>query len=343
MRNTGDEAVLAGTVRGFGTRDLANPSDFVVFSADPTWTEAIHGVRAAPRMHLRSVRAVLQRSDLLLSGGGSLLQDVTSFRSLLYYVAVLWLARRLGTPYMFFAQGIGPLRRNVSRVLVRRAALQAAALTVRDTGSAQLLERLGVPRDCISVTADPALLLGGENALARKLHPQPVVGLAVRPWEGRDIAGLFVDAVKRLSARGCSVVLLPMHAQLDAPLCCTIASRSGVGVVADPEGNPTRVLEHIQAMDVLLGMRLHALILAAACGVALAGVSYDPKVMAFMARLGLEACTVPIQRASAHEVTGLAEQVLRSREELRRSLVTVLPELRQDALRNVDIAASAVT
>ncbi|WP_436570579.1 polysaccharide pyruvyl transferase family protein, partial [Klebsiella pneumoniae] len=69
--------------------------------------------------------------DLLLSGGGSLLQDTTSLRSLLYYLWVQRVAWRARKPVMYYAQGLGPLRRRLSRRLVAAAARRAAYITVR--------------------------------------------------------------------------------------------------------------------------------------------------------------------------------------------------------------------
>src|SRR5579863_8848418 len=157
--NTGDEAVLAGIVESFARRGVAERADLTVLSADPDDTTQRHGLRAVDRMSLRAVREALRTSDLLLSGGGSLLQDTTSLRSLLYYLGVVRLARGGGTPVMFYAQGIGPLRRGVSRILVRRVADRVQYITVRDPGSADLLARIGVRRPPVEVTADPAFAL----------------------------------------------------------------------------------------------------------------------------------------------------------------------------------------
>src|SRR5579862_5696826 len=107
--NAGDEAVLAGIKEAL-QRQAGDEAQMIVLSQNPAETRRLHGLAAVDRMSLSMVRRVLSETDLLLSGGGSLLQDTTSIRSLLYY---LWIARTaysIGKPVMFYAQGIGPLR-----------------------------------------------------------------------------------------------------------------------------------------------------------------------------------------------------------------------------------------
>ena len=156
--NAGDEAVLAGIAASFA-RQAGERVRLTVLSQNPDATIAQHGLQAIDRMDLSHVRATLRESDLLLSGGGSLLQDTTSIRSLLYYLWIARMAFQMGKPVMFYAQGMGPLRRPLSRWLVRLVANRAAYLTVRDEPSALLLKTIGVTNPRLEVTADPAFAL----------------------------------------------------------------------------------------------------------------------------------------------------------------------------------------
>ena len=156
--NAGDEAVLAGIAASFA-RQAGGLVRLTVLSQNPDVTTRLHGLEAVDRMNMAQVRAILRDSDLLLSGGGSLLQDTTSARSLLYYLWIARMARRAGKPVMFYAQGMGPLHRPISRLLVRLTANRAAFLTVRDEPSAQLLKAIGVTNPRLEVTADPAFAL----------------------------------------------------------------------------------------------------------------------------------------------------------------------------------------
>src|SRR4051794_10830826 len=97
--NAGDEAVLAGIQEAFA-RQAGGRVRLVIFSQDPTATQRMHGLPAIERMSLTALRSTLKETDLLLSGGGSLLQDTTSMRSLLYYLWVVRLAFAHRVPVM---------------------------------------------------------------------------------------------------------------------------------------------------------------------------------------------------------------------------------------------------
>lgn len=65
-------------------------------------------------------------------GGGSLLQDTTSTRSLFYYLSVIRCAELLGKPVMLYANGIGPVHKPANRRRVKRVVERAALVTLRD-------------------------------------------------------------------------------------------------------------------------------------------------------------------------------------------------------------------
>src|SRR5207247_740740 len=98
-------------------RRLAPELEFAVLSVAPEATTQLHAVPAYHRARPHDVLAALRRCDLFISGGGSLLQDVTSLNSLLFYLMQIRLARMLRRRVMIYAQGIGPLLRPAARRL----------------------------------------------------------------------------------------------------------------------------------------------------------------------------------------------------------------------------------
>src|SRR5690606_20512009 len=125
---------------------------------------ALHGVAA--RHRTRGLLAGLLESDALVSGGGGLLQDGSSRRSLTYYLGVIGLARLLRRPTVVFAQSLGPLTPD-GRTRVA-AALKGLPVMVRDASSLGLAESLGLDA---SLVADPALLLPMADQLAIDAGP----------------------------------------------------------------------------------------------------------------------------------------------------------------------------
>ena len=116
-KNAGDEAMLAAMLEVLG--DLDPKLHITVISADPEDTRKRHGVDAVSWLGLPAIIRELRQADLLISGGGSLLQNVTSRRSLYYYMGIIFLAFMAGLKVMLYAQGIGPIRGHLPRRLMR--------------------------------------------------------------------------------------------------------------------------------------------------------------------------------------------------------------------------------
>ncbi|MEY4358906.1 MAG: polysaccharide pyruvyl transferase CsaB, partial [Cyanobacteriota bacterium] len=137
--NLGDDALLEALL-GL----LPAGMQPLVTAFDQEAVQQRHGVATVQRRSLRAVLQALRQSRALVLGGGSLLQDSTSFRSLLYYAALITAARLQGKPVLLWAQGLGPLRRRRSRNLVRLLLPMASGITWRDASSARLGRALGV-------------------------------------------------------------------------------------------------------------------------------------------------------------------------------------------------------
>lgn len=355
--NIGDEAVLTGIVESFARRCGPGRVEFTVFSADPRDTEQRHGLRGVDRMNLSLLRQTLRESDLLLSGGGSLLQDSTSLRSLLYYLGVIRLARACRTPVMLYAQGIGPLRRRIARVMTRLAANGTQYITVRDPDSARLLRQIGVCRPPIEVTADPAFALTPEKTrrVMEILEASRAgtkgggetlqIGIALRPWKPPEPT--VADYVRMAEAirekTGARLLFLPMQSPGDTQLAERVAQAvSGeVCVVREPL-SPREMLGLIESLAGLMAMRLHALIFGAIGGVPLVALGYDPKVTRLMTDLGQASRTIDPGRfdskiAAEQMVDALAEGTT-----LRARLRSYASEQAQRALLNVDRALALI-
>jgi N-acetylglucosaminyldiphosphoundecaprenol N-acetyl-beta-D-mannosaminyltransferase len=231
----------------------------------------------------------LAGADLLISGGGSLLQDVTSWRSIVYYLGVIALARLVGTRVMYYAQGVGPIRRRWTRWLTRIISDRVNLITLRDEGSRRELEELGVKRPPVVVTADP--VLGLEIPAAGPARAgQPMVGISLRQWGRTDgYKRVVAEAADFLAGKGWKVVFLPFYhpddvqASLEAAAMMKRPSR-----VIEEKLTAAELLQQVGGLDLLIGMRLHSLVFAAVNGVPMLGISYDPKVDSFLEGIGRE-------------------------------------------------------
>lgn len=300
FHNAGDEAILEAIITAL--RRYRPDVELVVFSADPAHTRKAYQVEAVSRICLPSIISTLRSADLLVSGGGGLLQDVTGPRSIPYYLGMMELARIMGARVAVFAQGVGPLRHHWSRRGVQKVLSKVDLISVRDAASAQLLKELGVKKT-IEVTADPVLSLGPvsqadvaafwEAAGLKKSPDELLVGIALRPYPGEKA---FDEKLLSVIARGChylrkefgaKLIYLPFHQKKDLPLATALASREiSRGVVFERNLSPGDLLKLVGGLDLLIGMRLHALIFAAICGVPFIALPYDPKVDAFLENMG---------------------------------------------------------
>ena len=107
-----------------------------------------------PRRSLGSVLAAVGRADALILGGGSLLQDSTSLRSLIYYLLLIVTARIQRRPILLWGQGLGPLNRPTSRWLVRQVLPLCTAASWRDRSSLERSRRWA-PRLPAQMAPDP--------------------------------------------------------------------------------------------------------------------------------------------------------------------------------------------
>jgi polysaccharide pyruvyl transferase CsaB len=323
-------------------------SRIAALSANPAATAAAYGIRAYHRTHPREVLAALRESDLLLSGGGSLLQDRTSLRSLLYYLGIIRLALGMRRRVMVFAQGIGPLTRPPARRLTTVLLARSTAITVRDAASRDLLQSLpgGKRLPPIEITADPAFALVPEETdrvraiLAEAGSVRPMVAINLRPWPGMETAARAVAEAIRSVAKPASFLACPMQAEEDGPLCDQIASARGSRCIAE-RLSPREWRAVLGSADLVIAARLHALALAAAGGVPTVAIEYDPKVKALRERLGGASLGEP-DGITAPEVGAWLSNDYGG-EAGRAERLAVAAELRQAAARNADVAMEVVS
>ncbi|MHB8178433.1 MAG: polysaccharide pyruvyl transferase CsaB [Vulcanimicrobiaceae bacterium] len=342
--NLGDEALLDVTVAQLRTRFPYVEID--VLSAQPHETVNRLQVEATSRWDARAVRASVRRADVLLSGGGGLLQNATSLRSLLYYVGIVHQAVHLKRRAMIFAQSIGPLD-PLGRVVVREGCRGVARATVRDARSAKLLQSL-LPAVAVEQTADPVFLYDApddEFDLEREglgARSQPFAVLSIRRIAAlNDAVALLARAADRLAAQGVAVAFLPLGGVPDAEAATSVIRKCTSAPMLLPEMSLPRAAAVLARAHVVIGMRLHALILAARYGVPFLAVPYDPKVTALCEDLAyplpaLWTAGEPIP--SAAQVDALVDRLLEERASLQTHLLARLENVRMAAARNFDIA-----
>ena len=295
FKNAGDEAILQSVHQSLSAKQ--SDVSITVLSSDPADTRQRYKCNAIKRFSPRGVLKTIRESDILISGGGSLLQDVTSTRSLLYYLFIINTAVRKHKKVMLYSNGIGPIRKKRNRRRVARALSRTDVITLRDTASLEELRALGVMRSDVRVTADPVFSLrkpsNAEIAEAREKYELPAVpylAVSLRTWAETDgftrtIARLC-DSVHDITGR--EIVFISMQSGKDDAVADEVRAmmKAPSYIVAGlPAADELMCI--IGASDAVLGMRLHSLIFAARMGVPFAGLVYDPKVSAFLSAMSM--------------------------------------------------------
>ena len=350
FKNAGDEAMLAAMIEVLSDIDPA--IEITVISASPGDTKQRHGVKAVYWLNYAAIARSLRVADLLISGGGSLLQNVTSGRSLYYYMSILMLAKGLGTPVMLYAQGIGPICGAVAERMMRWIGDRADLITVRDEGSLGELARLGIRKPVAHVTADPVLAIhpvgkqAGRAIFRRHAleGAKPMIGISVREWRGwTHYKAVVAETADRIAEElGARIVFLPMQFPEDVAAAEKIAARMRQkATVLQEEYTTAELLSMVGNLDLLLAVRLHALIFAGVMGVPMIGMSYDPKVDRFLTSIG-ETSVGDLQQITTEALLERVRSKWRERALFSDAKRERLARLRDAAFYNAELAMQLI-
>lgn len=296
--NAGDDAILEAILQEMRSLDPDMP--MTVLSKNPKSTRLTYRVQAVHRANFPAWHRAMHHAKLYINGGGSLIQDVTSRRSLWYYLHNIQTAKRCGCKVQMYGCGIGPVIRESHRKMAARVLnANVDAITLREPDSLEELRAMGVDKPEILLTADPALTLRQapedqtDSVLLRAGIPPHgrYICFALRRWKGfEEKAPLFSKAAEyAYRAYGLTPVFAAVEKHLD-PGANQMAAR-GLSVphyFLNDAGSAGTIIGALSRMEIVVSMRLHALIFAAGQGIPLAGVVYDPKVSAFLRYIGQE-------------------------------------------------------
>jgi polysaccharide pyruvyl transferase CsaB len=280
--NGGDEALLATLLQMLPPQ--VTP---LVLSGNPAQTTQAYGVEACDRMSAFSVWQALRRSDALIWGGGSLMQDATSALSPFYYGGLMGLAQQFGLKTIAWAQGIGPLQRSLTRQIAQRTFAGCTAVSVRDRASAQMLSEWHCP---FTLAPDPVWALQPEPVPGLWELPAPRVAVVLRPHFQLTPARLQIlteALIDFQKATQVCILLIPFQPIQDLAIAQAIQPQlPGVSQILTLT-KPQQLMGVFRGVEMAIAMRLHGLIMAAASECRCVALSYDPKVSQLMQEFNL--------------------------------------------------------
>ena len=340
--NTGDEAILTAMLAHL--RELRPDLQVTVTSATPEKTAAAYGVAAILWSDAFAMLEAVRQADLVIIGGGGIFHDYWGFNpnafltdnhwGISFYTAPAVMAAVFEKPVMLYAVGVGPLLSEHGRRFTKVACDAAAAITVRDGASRELLESIGVPAERVTVTMDPVFGFSTEKDAAaleavRNLQAaRPLIGVALRHWDVGVHPGFWEQEVADgldlfLQNHEGSVLFVPFQrlegkVEDDTTIANRIRSRmkhQDRTAVLEPEFSPQQIYTVLSECDLVVGMRLHSLILSIVGRVPVLSLSYDTKVTQAMERTGLHEFNLDIQSVEAPRLAELMRQALTEKKE----------------------------
>lgn len=291
FNNSGDETLLYSMIKNL--KEEKEDARLLVLSKVPKETEKTYGVYSVNRYNLFKVKKELKNSHLFIFGGGSLIQDVTSDKSLWFYLNMLKLAISAKIPVMLYANGIGPVKKKKNRKMAAKILNKADVITLRDAQSLKEAESMGVTVQKF-VTADPALSMNGVNSknamnlLKEEGIPQneKLLGISVREWKECDDTfwTSFTNQTDEICQKyGLTPMFIPLKKPEDEEFSCKLQEKLKTkSYVLKNTYTSEEIVGIFGVCELIIGMRLHSLIYASAVTTPAIGISYDPKVSGFV-------------------------------------------------------------
>ena len=341
--NSGDDIMLKSIVQNL--RAHKENLSITVLSLKPKETRALFQVDAIHRFNLFSVFFRLRKAQLLITGGGNLIQDETSTQSLLYYLWVINTARVFGVKNMLYAKGIGPVNRpwNINRV--QRSLNRVDLITLREGGSLDVLNEMGITKPETHITADAAFALplaeGGEDYLAEFGIAGKFFCVVIRPWTNNPPdfeiqMARFADYL--VETYGYQAVFVPMRPEQDNEISRRVMSlMKHPAIYVNPPAYDHNIGRSVLGMaDFAVCMRLHALIYAMEKGVPAIGIVYSPKIRGFMEAMGQE-WYMPVEETNIETLVKYASDIHANKDEISKEIFEAGVRLRNLAAQNVEL------
>lgn len=344
--NSGDDAILYAIIQEVRKRNPNIPIQ--VLSYNPGRTHEIYQVSTAQRFYLPALIRAIKNCNLLISGGGSLLQDVTSSRSLYYYLGVITLAKLFNKKVYIYANGVGPIHKKINRKLTQWVLNKADLITLRDEDSFELVRELKVKKPKLEITSDPVYALDNidshrvENILKNEGIPtdRPYIGVGIRSWKNHDeiIDKLSIALDEIYDRLGIDYLFIPLHYPDDLNFSKKVSEKMrhrNTCHMIRGEYSVDEIKGLVGRCELMLAMRLHALIYAVTELTPIVGLVYDPKVKSHLKGLEIE----EFVNIDDFEPEDLIEQVLSAydrRKLSRENLKEKRYQLQRLNQRNVD-------
>lgn len=291
FNNSGDDALLETVLKNL--RELQRDLSFCVLSNLPHKCRKEFKVDSFHRFNIISVIKAIKNSRVLIYGGGNLIQDITSTKSLLYYSSILLIAQMFGTKTMLYSNGIGPVNNIINQKIVRKVLNNVDTITLRENVSYEFLKTLNISKPNIHITADATLTidLPSEKRINKILKNEGIedntrfISVCLRNWPlnppdfEKDMAVALDEISNKYNA---TIFFIPFHIPYDKQISVRISKlMKSKSLVLRHSYNAADLIGILSQSILVCGMRLHSIIFATAAMTKICGIVYDDKISGF--------------------------------------------------------------
>ena len=351
FNNSGDEALLSAIIKSL--RAEKEDISIVVLSKTPQETARKHKVFSIKRNNLLEIMRYIKRCKLFVNGGGSLIQDITSTHSLIYYTMLMFSAKYYGLKVMLYANGIGPISRKYNIKTAFNALKICDYISLREPESINELKMLGLDIDEAVLSSDPALLISAsEDSRTNEILNNEKIdmnkkyfAITVRQWNSTDIifAKKFAKIIKEISQHHNIVPLfIPMQFPDDYNISKKIISYLDIPCcILEKEYDVSEMIGVIGKTEMVIAMRLHTLIYAVSAGVPIIGIAYDPKIKSFMEYMNLKTY-IEYTENEVNNITGMANEILDNLEQTKDCIRQQVAKLKDLSMEDSKVAVKLI-
>lgn len=341
--NSGDDAILKAIVQEM--RAIDPDRRITVMSRRPLETKLVYRTDAVYTFRFGQILKRLHKSALYINGGGSLMQDVTSTRSLRYYLLTLDQAKRMGCKVIMYGCGIGPINKPSNRKCAAKTINRSVdIITLRDDLSRGELNSMGIVKPDIRLSADPTIILKPASDLlvdtAFEECNVPLdknyIGFGIRKWKSLD--EVSDEIVKAAEYAYKKYGLIPLFVPIEYPSDLEPAQQIGSKLkcpyyMITKRQSIETTIGILARMKTVIGIRLHSLMFSAAAGVPVIGMSYDIKVDGFLKYIGSRTC-IPLSDVTAEKLLPLIDECVTGKldEEVRQTAEMLRKRERQNVI-----------
>ena len=299
FNNTGDEAMIETMSILLAKKDCA----LIVLSSNPERTKELYNVQAYDRYKLSEIVKAIKKADIVISGGGTLFQDITSKKSIWYYLGIVKLAQFFKKKICIAYQGMGPIDTKLYRIMTKHTLNKRSVklIGLRDNQAIEYAKELGIKENKIVFSSDMIFMMQPpakercEKIVKDNVHNlqenQKLIGFSIREWKDKDRTDALAEGADKLVEKyNARIVCFPFHKPKDAEISKIIMHKmkhENMTVLMPNRYLPSEILGTMGMMDVNIGVRLHSLVFSAVMNVPTIGISYDPKIDGFLDMIDL--------------------------------------------------------